>query len=185
MWRLASFASLTAHPARLRSATWRGSHPASRLPAANFRHTRPGHTVRVDDAVELLIERVLRAVECVPAGRVVSYGDIAELVGTSARRVGSIMGAEGSGIPWWRVTNASGRLPEHLTAEASLRWRREGTPVGDGRCMMSQARADLTQWAADYEMADPASRLTSARPDPAMTASHELHTDGIKHTHEH
>lgn len=141
--------------------------------------------MRVDDAVELLIERVLRAVECVPAGRVVSYGDIAELVGTSARRVGSIMGTEGSRVPWWRVTNASGRLPEHLTAEASLRWRREGTPVGDGRCMMSQARADLTQWAADYEMADPASRLTSARPDPAMTSSHELHTDGIKHTHEH
>ena len=36
-------------------------------------------------AVELTIERVLCAVECVPAGRVVSYGDIAELVGTSAR----------------------------------------------------------------------------------------------------
>ena len=50
-----------------------------------------------DAAVELTIERVLCAVECVPAGRVVSYGDIAELVGTSARRVGAVMASAGPG----------------------------------------------------------------------------------------
>ena len=102
-------------------------------------------------AVELTIERVLCAVECVPAGRVVSYGDIAELVGTSARRVGAVMASAGPGVPWWRVVNAAGRLPGHLVAEASRRWAEEGTPAVDGRCVMSRARADLPRLAADHE----------------------------------
>ena len=54
---------------------------------------RPGaRWARTDDADavarplagvdEVMVERVLRAVELVPAGRVVSYGDLAALVGT-------------------------------------------------------------------------------------------------------
>ena len=104
-----------------------------------------------DVAAELTVERVLRAVECIPAGRVVSYGDVAELVGTSARRVGAIMASAGSGVPWWRVVNAAGRLPGHLVAEASRRWAEEGTPVVDGRCVMPFARTDLMRWSAEYE----------------------------------
>ena len=120
-----------------------------------------------DAAAELTVERVLCAVECVPAGRVVSYGDIAELVGTSARRVGAIMASAEPGVPWWRVVNASGRLPGHLVAEASRRWADEGTPAVDGRCVMSQARADLPRLAADHEArlaewASPARDLTSS-----------------------
>ena len=60
-----------------------------------------------DVAAELTVEQVLHAVECIPAGRVVSYGDVAELVGTSARRVGAIMASAGSGVPWWRVVSAA------------------------------------------------------------------------------
>lgn len=104
-----------------------------------------------DVAAELTVERVLRAVECIPAGRVVSYGDVAELVGTSARRVGAIMASAGSGVPWWRVVNAAGRLPGHLVAEASRRWAEEGTPVVDGRCVMPFARTDLMRWSVEYE----------------------------------
>ncbi len=120
-----------------------------------------------DAAAELTVERVLCAVECVPAGRVVSYGDIAELVGTSARRVGAIMASAGPGVPWWRVVNAAGRLPGHLVAEASRRWAEEGTPAVDGRCVMSRARADLPRLAADHEArlaewASPAQDLTSS-----------------------
>ena len=40
---------------------------------------------------DLVVEHVLRAVEQVPAGKVVSYGAIAELVGGTARQVGSVM----------------------------------------------------------------------------------------------
>ena len=119
-----------------------------------------------DAAAELTIERVLCAVECIPIGRVVSYGDLAELVGTSARRVGAIMASAGPGVPWWRVVNASGRLSGHLVAEASRRWADEGPPAVDGRCMMSRARADLPRLAADHETrlaewGNPARELTS------------------------
>lgn len=106
-----------------------------------------------DEAAKLTIERVLCAVECIPAGRVVSYGDVADLVGTSARRVGAIMGAVGAEVPWWRVTNAAGRLPMHLSAEASRHWKREGTPVDGGRCLMALARVDPESWAEDYARA--------------------------------
>ena len=37
------------------------------------------------------VDDVLAAVEALPAGAVVSYSDVAELVGTSPRRVGTIM----------------------------------------------------------------------------------------------
>lgn len=102
---------------------------------------------------DLTVERVLRAVEQVPAGRVVSYGDVAELVGTSARRVGSIMASYGGEVTWWRVTNAAGRMPEHLVPLAAKHWRREGTPSKEGRVEMSRARVDLAQLAADYAIA--------------------------------
>ncbi len=120
-----------------------------------------------DAAAELIVERVLCAVECIPAGRVVSYGDLAELVGTSARRVGAVMASAGPGVPWWRVVNAAGRLPAHLGAEASRRWAEEGTPAVDGRCVMSRARADLPRLATDHETrlaerGSPARELTSS-----------------------
>ena len=60
----------------------------------------------VDDVV---VERVLRAVEQVPPGRVVSYGDVAALVGIGPRQVGSIMKAYGGNVTWWRVTDAVGQ----------------------------------------------------------------------------
>ncbi|QLQ15109.1 MAG: MGMT family protein [Micropruina sp.] len=57
---------------------------------------------------EWLVERVLLATECIPPGRVASYGDLARLVGTGPRQVGAILARFGSSVPWWRVTNASG-----------------------------------------------------------------------------
>lgn len=102
---------------------------------------------------DLVIERVLRAVEQVPSGHVVSYGDIAELVGTSARRVGAIMASDGGQVAWWRVTNASGSLPEHLRPLARKHWRLEGTKVDGDRCLIRESRADLARLAADYAAA--------------------------------
>ena len=67
---------------------------------------------------DLLVERVLVAVEQVPRGRVVSYGDLAELVGIGPRLVGRVMSLYGGNVTWWRVTNASGDLPAHLADEA-------------------------------------------------------------------
>ena len=75
---------------------------------------------------DLVVERVLRAVELVPPGTVVAYGDLAELVGIGPRQVGSIMATWGSGVAWWRVTNAAGSLPPELLARAREHWAAEG-----------------------------------------------------------
>ena len=111
-----------------------------------------GQTRGMDDVV---VERVLRAVELVPRGRVVSYGDLAALVGIGPRQVGTIMATYGSNVTWWRVTNASGDLPVQLMDEVRERWAAEGIllkPNGRG-CRIAGYRADLTVLAAGYQRA--------------------------------
>lgn len=106
-------------------------------------------------ADDLTIERVLRAVEVIPAGRAASYGDIAALVGIGPRQVGAILSAYGSGVTWWRVCNASGVMPGHLTSEALSHWRQEGTPVAaSGRGIrLAAARVEHAEWAAAHQRA--------------------------------
>lgn len=105
------------------------------------------------EAVSEMVERVLRAVEQVPSGRVVSYGVVAELVGTTARNVGAVMSSDGGQVSWWRVTNSRGELPEHLMELARKRWEREGIGHTDRRCYIERHRADLAQLADDYARA--------------------------------
>lgn len=104
---------------------------------------------------EELVERILLAVEQVPRGRVVSYGDLAELVGTGPRLVGRVMSLYGSNVTWWRVTSSYGDLPRHLHDEARAHWAEEGIawkPNGLG-CRIALHRADLARLADDYEQA--------------------------------
>lgn len=91
------------------------------------------------------VDLVLAVVDLVPRGSVVSYGDVAGLVGTSARRVGAILNRYGSGVPWWRVVSASGQLPTQMVDEARARWIDEGITLADsGRgCRIVHHRADL------------------------------------------
>ncbi|QFG68830.1 MGMT family protein [Ornithinimicrobium pratense] len=101
---------------------------------------------------EVLVERVLRAVEQVPPGRVVSYGDLGALVGTGPRHVGRILREWGSGVPWWRVTRRDGTVYALLLARAKERWQQEGIEVaasGAG-CRFQVHRADLERLARDY-----------------------------------
>lgn len=82
------------------------------------------------DGVEEYVEAVLSLVEQIPAGRVMTYGSIAEWLGRGGpRRVGTIMARYGGGVPWHRVVNASGRLVPGHEAEALRRHRAEGTPM--------------------------------------------------------
>lgn len=111
-----------------------------------------GQTAGVD---EVLVERVLRAVEQVPRGRVVSYGDVAALVGIGPRQVGSIMKLYGSNVTWWRVTNSYGDLPLGLMDEARERWALEGIllkPNGRG-CRIAEYRADPLAMGRGYAQA--------------------------------
>lgn len=104
---------------------------------------------------DVLVERVLRAVELVPRGQVLSYGDIAALVGTGPRQVGSIMRLYGSNVTWWRVTNAAGDLPPNLLTRAREHWAEEGITVrANGRgCRIREHRVDLTWLATEHARA--------------------------------
>lgn len=118
---------------------------------------------------DVLVERVLRAVEQVPEGRVVSYGDLAELVGTSPRQVGSVMRHWGGTVPWWRVTSHAGDFGGDLLARARPHWDAEGIrvkPNGLG-CRIRDYRADLATLAADYERA-----VADLAPDLRRRAPH-------------
>ncbi|SFO67889.1 MULTISPECIES: MGMT family protein [Actinomadura] len=88
-------------------------------------------------------EAVLDAVERIPPGRVLSYGDVAELVGRGGpRQVGRVMSLYGGAVPWWRVIRADGNPPSGLEIEARENYRAEGTPLRpDGRRVdMGRAR---------------------------------------------
>jgi methylated-DNA-protein-cysteine methyltransferase-like protein len=116
-----------------------------------------------------MVERVLRAVEQVPAGRVVSYGDLAGLVGTGPRHVGAIMRDRGSGVTWWRVTNAAGDLPRHLRERARAPWAEEGIawkPNGRG-CRIAEHRCDLVALADRWEAAVAGMDAVDAGDDPS------------------
>ncbi len=57
-------------------------------------------------------QKVLKYIAAVPAGRVVSYGQVAAACGRprAARQVGGILRAldAAGGVPWWRVVNNQG-----------------------------------------------------------------------------
>lgn len=85
------------------------------------------------------VSRVREVAGDIPPGRVMTYGDIGHVVGLGPRQVGAII-ASGAVECWWRVTNAQGRLPEHLQAEACERYAAEQTPTSGGHAAIKAAR---------------------------------------------
>jgi alkylated DNA nucleotide flippase Atl1 len=76
------------------------------------------------------VSRVLAVVEEIPAGRVMSYGDVAAAIGSrAARGVGQVMAYYGSDVPWWRVVRASGHPVADHEARALEYYRAESTPL--------------------------------------------------------
>ncbi len=77
--------------------------------------------------------RVLDVADSIPAGRVMSYGDIAEFLGEGGpRQVGRVMAQWGGAVPWWRVVHADGSLLAGHERAALECYRREGTPLKPG-----------------------------------------------------
>lgn len=75
-------------------------------------------------------DAVLEVVADIPPGRVMTYGDIAAVLGSrGARIVGQVMARFGSSVPWWRVVRAGGLPPSCHEGRALGHYRDEGTPL--------------------------------------------------------
>lgn len=84
---------------------------------------------------------MLDAVERIPRGRVMSYGDVAEYVGSRApRAVGHVLFRYGAEVPWHRVVHADGTPAPHKPQEQLRRLAAEGVPVKGDRIVMERAR---------------------------------------------
>jgi methylated-DNA-protein-cysteine methyltransferase related protein len=90
------------------------------------------------------VEEVLKLVESIPEGKVMSYGAVADALAdasgrNSARQVGTIMARNGGGVPWHRVVNSVGRMPPGHEQEARQRLLSEGVPLRGERVDMRVA----------------------------------------------
>ena len=86
---------------------------------------------------------VLDVVARIPAGKVMTYGDVAEYLGQgSPRTVGAVMAKHGHEVAWQRVVQASGRPAEPLVEKALALLRDEGCPVRGERVVLAEARWD-------------------------------------------
>ena len=88
---------------------------------------------------------VLEVVDRIPRGKVMSYGDVAEYLGSGGpRQVGQVMSRGGGDVAWWRVIRADGRPPPGHEAECLAQLGAEATPLRpDGaRVDMRRARWD-------------------------------------------
>ena len=96
-----------------------------------------------------LAAKVLAVIRRIPAGRVLTYGDVAALSesGATARDVGQVLlrHGEAEDVPWWRVLRADGTPPSHLLDRQLALLRAEGTPLTP-----SEDAVDLhaARWAA-------------------------------------
>jgi methylated-DNA-protein-cysteine methyltransferase related protein len=97
----------------------------------------------VSEGSEQLALRILACVESIPAGRVMTYGDIAEFVGASSPRiVGRVLAMDDGSVPWHRVLRANGSLAEHLYTEQRQRLLAEGVRFKGERVDLANFRWD-------------------------------------------
>ena len=77
---------------------------------------------------------VLDVVDVIPAGQVMSYGDVAEYLGAGGpRQVGRVMARYGGAAPWWRVIHADGTPAPGHDAQALAHYLAEATPLRSAR----------------------------------------------------
>jgi methylated-DNA-protein-cysteine methyltransferase-like protein len=74
-------------------------------------------------------DAALAVVRSLGPGDVATYGEVAAEAGFpgAARAVGNLL-RRSSGLPWWRVVSASGRLVPGDEQEQAARLRAEGVP---------------------------------------------------------
>jgi alkylated DNA nucleotide flippase Atl1 len=86
---------------------------------------------------------ILRCVESIPAGRVLSYGDVAEYCGANTPRlVGHVLSADGGTVPWHRVVRADGSLATHKSDRQRELLEAEGVAFRGDRVDLRRHRWD-------------------------------------------
>jgi alkylated DNA nucleotide flippase Atl1 len=102
----------------------------------------------VTEPSEDFVSRVLAVVEEIPAGKVMSYGDVAAAIGSrAARGVGQVMAYYGSDVPWWRVVRASGHPPQDHESRALEYYRAESTPLKWSASGVFRVNLPVARWA--------------------------------------
>jgi alkylated DNA nucleotide flippase Atl1 len=104
------------------------------IPNGSGRRRAPGRNRVTADPrrgeLDGFASRVLDVVDAIPAGLVMSYGDIAGYLEEGGpRQVGRVMALWGGGVAWWRVVHADGTPPPGHERAALARFREEGTPL--------------------------------------------------------
>lgn len=93
-------------------------------------------------------QKIWQVVIAVPPGKVVSYGQVAEMagLGRQARYIGRALGKlpKGHSVPWYRVIRSNGQIafPEgsEIYQEQVSRLQAEGVEVVNGRVAMRRFR---------------------------------------------
>lgn len=105
-------------------------------------------------ALPRFTQSVLKVIEQIPYGKVVSYGQVALFVGVprAAIQVGQVLHHHGASldslgrpIPWWRVVNNAGRI--------SIKGHESHTPIMQKDYLLSEGVVvtdDLTLTIEDY-----------------------------------
>ncbi|TAM88570.1 MAG: DNA methyltransferase [Jatrophihabitans sp.] len=93
-----------------------------------------------------LHQAILRCVESIPRGRVMSYGDIAEYCGANTPRlVGHVLRVDGGTVPWHRVVRADGSLATHKSDHQRELLEVEGVRFRGERVDIARYRWDGAQ----------------------------------------
>ncbi|MBU2875698.1 MGMT family protein [Marinobacter salexigens] len=93
-------------------------------------------------------QKIWQVVIAIPAGKVASYGQVAEMagLGRQARYIGRALGKlpKGHSVPWYRVIRSNGQVafPEgsEIYREQVSRLEAEGVEVVNGRVAMRRFR---------------------------------------------
>ena len=108
-----------------------------------------------------IYRKIYERVRCVPHGRVTTYGEVARMVGCSARQVGYAMAAAplDEGIPWQRVVNRLGRISVRNSGHPDL--RQQLILEEEGVNFSSSGKIDLERFGWNEEIY---CELTSSEP---------------------
>ena len=94
----------------------------------------------LEEPPQEFVDQVREIVRAIPAGRVMTYGDIATVLTARAefaglpeaygpRMVGFVMSRFGGDLPWWRVIRSTGHPPKFHLERALPYYREENTPL--------------------------------------------------------